>query len=106
MKHDHKIHFKMKIKKFLMVLAFIGFLVFGFNSFAQKKIKAEYQIENKTVGQKEFETFLSSLKELEHTWFCAETSTGGRTGYDAQDKNGIVYEYRAITENKKSRSMI
>ena len=71
-------------------------------SYSSKQVK----IDDKTVPQKEFERFLASLTEIEHTWFCAETSDGGSTGYNAKNADGIVYEYRAETIGKKNSNTI
>jgi hypothetical protein len=68
--------------------------------------KEQYKINDKVVSKEEFDKFLKSLKEVPHTWFCAETTNGGMTGYDATDQNGTVYEYRAVTDNGISRSTI
>lgn len=69
-------------------------------------IKTEYTINDKKVTKEEFDDFLKSLKEIQHTWFCVETAKGGITGYDAQDKDGIVYEYRAVSESGNSKCSI
>lgn len=59
-------------------------------------------IDDTVVNREEFEKFLKTLKEVPHTWFCAESTTGGETGYDAADWLGNIYEYRAISENSNN----
>ena len=68
--------------------------------------KAEYILNNREVSEQEFSKFLSTLKEVTGTWFCAETINGGITGYDAKNKYGAIYEYRVVSENKKSQFTI
>jgi hypothetical protein len=70
------------------------------------KSTTEYTINGKTVSQEKFEKFFAGLKEIEGTWFCEETSTGGNTGYDATDKNGTVYEYVTKSDSGKSINSI
>lgn len=65
-------------------------------------MSVDYKITGKSVSKEEFEEFLSTLKEIPHTWYCAETTTGGITGYDAKDFWGIEYEYRCNSEPEKS----
>jgi len=60
--------------------------------------KVTYILNDKEVNKKIFDYVLSGLTEIQGTWFCAETSKGGITGYDANDKNGVVYEYRTNSE--------
>ncbi len=69
-------------------------------------IKEVYQINDLPVTKKSFNKLLSSLKELTHTWFCAETTAGGRTGYEAVDKKGVIYEVRFESEYGNSISSI
>jgi hypothetical protein len=69
-------------------------------------IKTEYKIDNKIVTQEKFEKFLTCLKEISGTWFCAETTTGGITGYDAKDKREKVYEVRYYYDDGKSKNSI
>lgn len=57
-----------------------------------------YYIDNRQVTQKEFDKFLKPLTEVEGTWFCAETTTGGITGYKVKDKKGAIYEYETISD--------
>jgi hypothetical protein len=66
-------------------------------------LKTEYKIDDKLVSQQEFDTFKSVLKELSETWFCAETNKGGITGYDMVDTKGVVYQFRAESENGSSK---
>jgi hypothetical protein len=67
---------------------------------------AAYFIEGKEVAQKEFDARLKSVKEIEQTWFCAETPDGGINGYDGKDANGVVYEFRNTVDQKASRSSL
>ncbi len=67
-----------------------------------KESTFEYTINDKVVTEKEFSKFLSSLNQMDHTWFCAETNTGGETGYSAKDWKGVVYEYLSISDGGKS----
>ena len=61
-----------------------------------KKIEKtdQYSIDAKVVDNGKFENFFKTLKEVEGTWFCAETTDGGITGYDMMDHNGVKYHYR------------
>jgi hypothetical protein len=68
--------------------------------------KAGYSINNKTVSEKEFNKFKDSLKEIKGTWFCAETNTGGTTGYDAKNNFGTIYEIRFTTDDKVNSNSI
>jgi hypothetical protein len=65
-----------------------------------------YTINDSAVTEKKFNEFLTGLKEIEGTWYCAETTTGGRTGYEAKDKNGMVYVYKAETDLNKNLNSI
>jgi hypothetical protein len=65
-----------------------------------------YLIDGKSVAKEEFNKFLSTLKEVPGTWFCAETNKGGRTGWDARDDKGVVYEYRCYSESNNSKQTI
>lgn len=67
-------------------------------------LDASYSIEGMPVSRLEFEVFLKSLREIEGTWFCAETSEGGITGYDARDWRFARYEYRS--ESRRDGSVI
>jgi len=97
-----------------MLLAFTGHkYISGMNAsvkqvFQKHKdtLKAEYLINDKTVTKEKFDTFLSGLKEIPETWFCAETTNGGITGYDAKDKKGIVYQVRYYYDSGKSKNSI
>jgi hypothetical protein len=61
------------------------------------KAKDRYLINEKSVSKKEFDKFLTTLKEVPGTWFCAETNVGGTTGYDAADNHGVLYMYKSET---------
>lgn len=54
----------------------------------------QFTINGKKVEEKYFNHFLSKLKEMKNTWFCAETNTGGITGSEVKDKKGNIYIYR------------
>lgn len=75
------------------------------------KVKADstkviYIVDDKVVNKKIFDFILSGLTEIQGTWFCDKTSKGGMTGYDAKDKNGVVYEYRANSESYNNKCTI
>lgn len=59
---------------------------------------AQYFINAEQVDRKKFRAKLKLLTE-DGGWFCAETTTGGRTGYDAKDKDGQKWEYLEETDN-------
>ena len=69
-------------------------------------INTVYEINNKVVSKEKFEKFNKSLKEISGTWYCAETTTGGITGYDAKDKKGRIYELIYCSESGKSTNSI
>jgi hypothetical protein len=69
------------------------------------KPSSVFFIEDKPVSKNEFDKFLATLKENPNTWFCAETNKGGRTGYDASDIEGVVYEVRFISEEGATGSI-
>jgi hypothetical protein len=71
-----------------------------------KMEKSIYTIDDKEVTKEIFDAFLAGLKEVPHTWFCAETDKGGITGYDGADEHGVVYEYRAISEPGNNKCSI
>lgn len=71
-----------------------------------KKQSSQFYIEDKKVTEVAFNKLLKSLTEIEGTWYCAETTTGGRTGYRAKDKQGKVYVYTATTDNGKTISTL
>ncbi len=72
----------------------------------EESSKEEYRINDQIVTQEEFINFLNTLKEIQGTWFCAETKMGGSTGYDAKDKDGNIYEYRSNSEPGNYKSTI
>ena len=66
----------------------------------------KYTIKGRQVTKDEFNSFLESLKKISGTWFCDELTLtngdgnkvlGAETGYDAEDEEGNVYEYRYLT---------
>ena len=102
------------VLKSIVIIAFLGcpITLLGQNANAMQAIqknsqtdnsKTEYSIDNKKVSEKSFNKFLSGLTEIKGTWYCAETTTGGRTGYDMKDKNGIVYKYCASSDLNESK---
>lgn len=100
-------------KKICKIILTVVIILLGFQLQAQNgkrpeksKNTVEYTINDKIVSSKEFDKFLSSLTEVKGTWFCDETATGGNTGYDAKDKQGTMYEYRAESEQNSSRNSI
>lgn len=58
------------------------------------------------VGEERFEQLKNSLTEVPKTWFCKETTDGGETGYDAEDNNGVVFRFRAVSREKQSYSSL
>jgi hypothetical protein len=52
------------------------------------------------VSAGEFDRLFKTLKET-GGWYCAETSTGGRTGWKAEDPRGLKYQYTAISDGKE-----
>lgn len=107
----------MKIKIFLIVaihlIILLSVTAMEANKIKNKKVKKMedsskevFKINDKVVSIEEFTDFLNTLKEIPGTWFCAETKNGGRTGYDATDKDGIIYEYRSISEPGNYKSTI
>jgi hypothetical protein len=63
-------------------------------------------IEGRVVSPAEFDAFLATLVEIPHTWYCAESTNGGRTGYDAQDAQGVRWTYCAISEGATNTSSL
>jgi hypothetical protein len=68
----------------------------------QGHMKDKYLIDNKSVSKNEFEVFLAKLKQVPGTWFCAETSKGGVTGYDVGDNKGGLYSYKSESSSNGS----
>ncbi len=91
-----------------VVIVLLGFQLHAQNKSQSKDLKTTvvYTINDKNVSIKEFGKFLGSLKEIKDTWFCAETNYGGITGYDAKDKLGKIYEYRAKSDQSGSTNSI
>lgn len=87
-------------------------MIFNSNAviYSIQKVKPEgsqiYKINERLVSKEKLDEFGKSLKEIKGTWFCAETSKGGRTGYDAIDKNAIVYTIRFSSEENISSGSI
>ena len=63
---------------------------------------ATYTIDDRRVTANAFALFEKSLAEKKGTWSCAETMEGGIVRYEAVDANGVLYEYRAVTETGRS----
>ncbi len=75
----------------------------------------KYIINGKEVFKTDFEDFLKNLTEIPGSWFCDEISytneegimlDGGETGYDAEDQEGNVYEYRCLTSPNENTCSI
>ncbi len=96
----------MRILLLITLIAITGTTASAQKQKHKNKAVTEYTIDDKKVSKKEFNNFLSGLKEQEHTWFCDETSTGGMTGYDGKDKDGVLYEYRAETDSGSQKNTI
>jgi ABC-type oligopeptide transport system substrate-binding subunit len=92
-----------KLSKTVICFAFLFFSVFAF---AQQQGNHEYRINGRVVEAKEFDAFRSALKEDTGTWFCAETTNGGITGYDAVDAKGVVYVCRFVSEDGLTKASI
>jgi hypothetical protein len=68
----------------------------------QKAIEpqASYYIDYMEVSELDFMSLFNALKEVEGTWYCAETREGGITGYDMRNPhNDQKFSYRSETEN-------
>jgi hypothetical protein len=62
--------------------------------------QASYYIDYMEVSELDFMALFNALKEVEGTWYCAETREGGITGYDMRNPhNDKKYSYRSETEN-------
>jgi hypothetical protein len=68
--------------------------------------EATYYIDEKLSSNKEFKKFRDSLKEVEGTWFCGETSHGGMVGYNLKDEEGNIYKYKTVSENGATKTTI
>jgi hypothetical protein len=90
------------------LIAFIPIILFSYalctHQLSQKT--EEYEINGKSVEKIKFNLLFSKLKELAKTWYCAETNTGGRTGYDAVDEKGVLYQCVFISDSGNSKSII
>jgi hypothetical protein len=64
-----------------------------------------YKINDRVVTQEEFTKKLAALTMIANSWYCAETSDGGRTGYKAKDQDGILYDV-IETSGKENSSII
>lgn len=103
-----------KICKVIYKLTLVAlFVITCTQAFAQDETKkkesqssVEYTIDGKKVSRTQFDKFLKGLEEIKGTWFCDETTEGGNTGYDAKDKQGTVYQYRAESEKHSSKNFI
>lgn len=60
-----------------------------------------YRIDGKDVSKAEFQRLFATLKET-GGWFCAETTTGGETGWEAQAPDGTKYQYTAVTDGDRN----
>lgn len=59
----------------------------------------QYKIEGKVVDEKAFETFTEGWEEIEGTYHCAKAIGGGRTSYEAYDKQGTIWIYKSVLKN-------
>jgi hypothetical protein len=59
------------------------------------------RIDGQTVSRAEFDRFLATLEGSED-WYCAETTTGGETGWKMKDARGVVYDYTAVQDGDTS----
>jgi hypothetical protein len=82
------------------IACFIFLITFGAAIAEDKVISAmTYKIDGKTVTEKKFNGFLKSLKQIDGSWYCAETSAGGITGYDAKGLFGARYQYQVSSSS-------
>jgi len=65
-----------------------------------------YLIDNKIVSKVAFDSKIKNLEEITGTWYCAETTDGGITGYDAKDSKGDVFEVRYELVSGMSKNII
>lgn len=95
-----------KIINILILFLFVCQVQYAQIRAQEIKVESKYTLDGRIITEAEFSQFKDSLKEVKGTWFCAETSTGGITGYDAKDINGILYEIRLISDNKMDENSI
>lgn len=93
------------------VIAIAAFTLLNLALISQTKGKAmkqEFKIDNNIVSEKEFNRFKDSLqiKEVDGTYMCAKTTDGGRTSYEAKDKNGQLYLYISTLKGKSNTTSI
>jgi hypothetical protein len=62
--------------------------------------KLSWRIEGREVSREEFERRMDALQNA-GGWYCAETTTGGRTGWKVQDPQGAVFQYTATTDGDR-----
>lgn len=60
-----------------------------------------YGIDGRTVSRAEFERRKDAMKEA-GGWFCAKTTTGGETGWELVDADGVKYQYIAVSEGDRN----
>jgi hypothetical protein len=58
-------------------------------------------LDGKKVPRAEFDRFLATLIQTDG-WYCAETTTGGETGWNAVDAAGIRYAFKAVQDGGTS----
>lgn len=62
-----------------------------------------YEIDGRICAKKEFEIRVGALKEVPKTWYCKETTKGGRTGWQLTDDQGRRYSYLAESDGAGAR---
>jgi len=58
-------------------------------------------IDGRPVSRAEFDLLFKTLKQTDG-WFCDETTTGGETGWNAVDPQGVKYRYKAVTDGDQN----
>jgi hypothetical protein len=65
-----------------------------------------FHVDGRAVDCDVFNAFLATLTEVPHTWYCAETTEGGDTGYDGTDAAGVGWTYVAATDAQGTRNTV
>ena len=95
-KDPNRVTFRFKDYTFQITGADLNSFDHGFVRFKiTSSTPPEFQIDFQSVSEEKFLAFQKTLSEVKGTWYCAETTEGGITGYDMTDKKGNVYKFRA-----------
>ncbi len=65
-----------------------------------------FHVDGAVVDRDAFNAFLATLTEVPHTWYCAESTEGGTTGYDGTDADGVRWTYLAETDSQGTRNTV